>query len=93
MILHAGYWFPSMRCISARNVFVSSCFYRHSQTFLFWFCVELDALFSNDIAVQETLGNQKTTGSLFCCLRSDNLGRRFLNEVRARQFSASVLCS
>ena len=38
--------------------------------------------FSNDIAVQETFGNHKTTGSLFCCLQTDDLGSCFLNEAR-----------
>ena len=39
---------------------------------------------SNDIAFQETFGNDKTADSftLFCCLQCDDLGRYFLNEAR-----------
>ena len=44
--------------------------------------MELGALFSNGIAVQETFGSHKITASLFCCLRSDEPARCFVNEAR-----------
>ena len=50
----------------------------HLRSFLAWFCAELDVLF---FKWHHSYSSHKTTGSLFCCLRSDDLGKLFLKEA------------